>query len=371
MLRTRTRTRTRPEKRPENRPKMRSLDEPEGPPPAQMPLACIMFSDFRDQRNQFSAVEKIRLRLAVKLVSVMNAKVLHLLDLSATLDYKRERHTFTFPEQLTRWFGEANTTYETADFVKDGLRKIHYALTDPLKIITFVNVTGMQMYAGPWLHYSEYTGNENLQLTGGYPNTGSAPNLPPYSQNPFADNIEPNVIVANNWEDIGPGVGNDPNYPKELAYDAELYFDQIPSGGERTPTDLPFPKRPGIFGPVVHIDETTTLDRLTMGGMVRYIFHEIVSSVLNFPTDGLNINRDGHLDTSRAKLSKLAEQDPKSTLQNAGSWTHFVDFFKYREDARHREDMINADSVLATRDMLEWEYNERLEDYDYDDLYPL
>ncbi len=136
-------------------------------------LPCILFSCFINQNIQFSDVEKVRLRLALKLVSEMLERVIRVIHLpknkldTTSDDLKDNDGDAMFAYQLNRWFG--STSSEVIRRVRKGMFTMHRVLKNPSEIITFVNVCSMQKWTGPWEHYPE-SPEEDLNTGYIYPN---------------------------------------------------------------------------------------------------------------------------------------------------------------------------------------------------------
>jgi hypothetical protein len=203
------------------------------------PVTCIMFSNFLGKELQFSESAKIRLRLAVKLVSVMTERILQSIkptpryfnQLTPVHAPKINPQHVTFEFQLMKWFGSDSA--EIANRVRAGILIMHKVLTDPLEIITFVNDCAIKNNPGDGVH-----------------------------QHPGADN-----------EDFGRGFINR--------------------------------NRRATLGHTIYINDSTTLEKLQMSGMMRYIFHELTHGVLDLPT--FDCDRDGYMKSARINLLSVAE----------------------------------------------------------------
>ncbi len=217
-----------------------------------------MFSDFISQINQFSEIEKVKLRSAVNFTRVMTYQVLQVIKPGPSqFDYKNPPQHLTkilsklhpkpneFEEQLMFWFG--STSPEITSCVREGMLKMHALLTNPVAIITFVNDCAIKNNPGDGVH-----------------------------QHPGADN-----------EDFA--------LPK-------------PNGGV-------------LADHVIHINENTTLARLQVRGMARYIFHELTHDVLKLPK--YSFDREAHLLSARDQLHYQA-MITNSAVKVPGNWTHFV-----------------------------------------------
>ena len=121
------------------------------------PVTCVMFSNFPTDEDQFSEAYKIRLRLAVRLVSVMIERAVKFMKPPPeNSNITSQEHAavvneedVTFEFQLLRWFGSDSRT--TATRVREGILKMHKVLTDPLEIISFVNDIGTQKSTVHWV----------------------------------------------------------------------------------------------------------------------------------------------------------------------------------------------------------------------------
>lgn len=251
------------------------------------PLTCVMFSNFLNNVNEFSDIERIHLRMAVKLVSIMFAKIMPLIKPrsrrlkqlvplnTAPIDADHMRFKF----QLKRWFGSGSA--ETAQRVREGILKIQAVLTDPLAIITFINDI----------------------------------------------DIKKSLALGHRIE-------------TSLAPDDEDLFRRFRSK---------IPQATVGYG--IYINEETTLKRLQISGMMRYIVHELAYHILDLPRD--NFSNQGHMKSARKNLLNMAAVDPEMALRSPSSWTHFVDSCKLQADGKNLQDgIINVNQVVEKRDLL-------------------
>jgi hypothetical protein len=116
-----------------------------------------MFSNFSSEEEQFSEADKVRLRLAVRLVSVMTDRALKLTrpppeyihsPSVEQVAWDPNDHEM-FNVSLKKWFGSTSRT--TATRVREGILTMHKVLTDPLEIISFVNNVGMKSSLERWI----------------------------------------------------------------------------------------------------------------------------------------------------------------------------------------------------------------------------
>jgi hypothetical protein len=121
------------------------------------PVTCVMFSNFSSEEEQFSEADKIRLKLAVKLVSVMVERVVRIMRPPPEYIHSPSVEQVAwdpkdyemFNVRLMKWFGSTSRT--TATRVREGILTMHKVLTDPLEIISFVNNVGMKSSLERWI----------------------------------------------------------------------------------------------------------------------------------------------------------------------------------------------------------------------------
>ena len=267
------------------------------------PVTCVMFSNFLSEEAQFSEADKIRLRLAVRLVSVMTDRALKLtrpppkpsfIPSQEHVDVVNEDHV-TFKFQLIRWFGSDSRA--TATRVREGILTMHTVLTDPLEIISFVNDIGTQNSPAHW--------------------------VPRYEN-----------MATNNYDGfiVKPLIAH--------------------------------------IGHVIHIDDETNLQKLSMNGMVRYIFYELSREVLEL-TRFEKWDNCGYLSFFRKIIMTHAREDPDVALSSPASWTHFVDSLRFYKNGTVRLDIRHPNKVLNRQISLENKFAEVCKLSDDSDLYPL
>ncbi len=131
-------------------------------------VTCVMFSNFPREEAQFSEADKIRLKLAVKLVSVMIQRVVRIMR--PPLEYLHSpsveqvawdpKDHEMFNVSLMKWFGSDSRA--TATRVREGILTMHKVLTDPSEIISFVNNIDMTTNTDRWIpRYDKFATNNH------------------------------------------------------------------------------------------------------------------------------------------------------------------------------------------------------------------